>query len=59
MTFGLAVGISTVVGIGLFLGTKIFKISRFMKHLSDLQSKQHEVQFLQQLLHTYIHKTKK
>ena len=35
------------------------KISRFIKHLSGLQSKQHEVQLLQQLLHTCINKTKK
>ena len=34
-------------------------VSRFIKHLSGLQSKQHEVQLLQQLLHTCINKTKK
>ena len=36
-----------------------FKISRLIKHLSGLQSKQHEVQLLQQLLHTCINKIKK
>ena len=36
-----------------------FKIQDLLKHLSGLQSKQHEVQLLQQLLHTCINKTKK
>ena len=35
-----------------------FKIQDLFKHLSGLKSKQHEVQLLQQLLHTCINKTK-
>ena len=39
--------------------SKISRCQDFIKHLSGLQSKQHEVQLLQQLLHTCINKTKK